>query len=157
MITELWRRVPGYKAYEVSNEGRIRRVKDKRVLKPRLDGGGYVQTALYEKKARKSFQVHRLVLSVFVSPPFQGAQGNHIDGNKSNNAWWNLEWCTGSQNATHARQVLGRGARVPMAIKLQICAFKAAGKTRREIAVDMGILQRTVHGVVAGRQWAGVK
>lgn len=153
MITEIWRRVPGYKDYEVSNEGHVRRVKNKRVLKPRLDGGGYVQAALYNNKKRKSFQVHRLVLMVFVGAPFVGAQGNHADGDKTNNAWWNLEWCTCQENNRHARKILGRGGRVPALTKERICALKMTGMTRRKIASEMGVLQRTVHHVVAGQQW----
>lgn len=152
MQTELWRRIKGW-PYEVSNEGRVRRIDDKRVLKPRPDGGGYMQVALYRKGQRKSFQVHRLVLTFFDRPPVNDAeQGNHEDGDKNNNAWTNLSWMTPTQNAQHARRVLHRGARVPLALKEQIRAAKAEGKSRREIAQDLGILQRTVHGVVAGRR-----
>jgi hypothetical protein len=156
MQTELWRRIKAW-PYEVSNEGRVRRLKDKRVLKPRPDGGGYMQVALHNKGARKSFQISRLVLEYFDRSPVGDEEGNHCNGDKSCNAWWNLEWLTPAQNATHAHRVLHRGARISIAIKQQILAAKAAGKTRREIAADMGILQRTVHTVVSGRQWAGVK
>ena len=27
---------------------------------------------------------------------------NHLDGNKKNNVYWNLEWATGTENSQHA-------------------------------------------------------
>lgn len=42
--------------------------------------------------------VHRIVAKYFVDGWFDGAVVNHIDGNKHNNNYENLEWITQKDN-----------------------------------------------------------
>ena len=46
--------------------------------------------------------IHRLVALHYVDNPNNYEYVNHIDGNKLNNHYTNLEWCTKSYNAIHA-------------------------------------------------------
>jgi hypothetical protein len=100
---ERWRTVQEFPDYEVSDFGRIRNKHTGVVLKPLIDKG-YQRVNVYRsgKLYRKS--IHRLVLFAFIpnDDPEKKVQVNHIDGNKTNNNLHNLEWCTRSENITHA-------------------------------------------------------
>ena len=63
---------------------------------------GYNTVGLQINKKKKMFFVHRLVAEYFIAPKKDNLQVNHIDGNKQNNNFLNLEWVTASQNTKHA-------------------------------------------------------
>jgi uncharacterized HNH endonuclease L245 len=66
------------------------------------DNVGYKQCNLYKDGKKKYVRVHRLVAELFVPNPNNLPQVNHIDGNKLNNHYTNLEWVNNSQNTKHA-------------------------------------------------------
>lgn len=53
----------------------------------------------------KRYRVHRLVALLFLDVPenYEELVVNHKDGNKLNNSYTNLEWCTYDYNNYHAR------------------------------------------------------
>lgn len=65
---------------------------------------GYYRVSLFINGKAKTYMVHRLVLSAFISnpDPERYTEINHIDGNKNNNALDNLEWCDRGYNQRHA-------------------------------------------------------
>lgn len=67
-----------------------------------INKNGYNTVGLQINKKKKMFFVHRLVAEYFVAPRKGNLQVNHIDGNKQNNDFRNLEWVTPSQNTKHA-------------------------------------------------------
>lgn len=108
---EVWRPIPGYWGlYSVSNLGRVRREQiGYRCRYPR--GGfiklwssdkGYLCLALTRFGNQKRFQVHTLIARTFLGPRPHGCQIHHCDGDKANNAAWNLRYVPPSVNVQHA-------------------------------------------------------
>lgn len=105
--------------YEVSERGEVRRAKPHRgvpagrVIKQYLDGDGYQRVGLWLYGERKTMAVHRIVADAFLPPSAYRLEVNHLDGNKTNNAWTNLERSTRDENMFHASRagLLARGER----------------------------------------------
>lgn len=95
--------------YMISNFGRIRNINTNAILKYSIINSGYyttcLSTGLPKHNRLKRFLVHRLVATVFVPnlDPVNNTTVNHIDGNKTNNCYWNLEWVSQSENNKHAK------------------------------------------------------
>lgn len=98
-ILEEWREVPGFPNYAVSNLGRVRGARGG-ILIPYPGQSGYLRIgiSLGRDGYRRFEYVHRLVLFAFVGPPAEYEQGHHKDGDKENNALYNLEWCDGREH-----------------------------------------------------------
>jgi hypothetical protein len=73
-----------------------------KLLKNILKSDGYEHVNLYNSVKMKNWSVHRLVAIHFIENPNNYKVVNHEDGNKLNNVYHNLEWCTHSQNTRHA-------------------------------------------------------
>lgn len=105
---EIWKDIAGLEGeYAVSNFGRVKRLKKEGnindcLLKLHQDKHGYVWVSLPRKNKFRTVLVHRLVAGMFIPNPMLYKEINHIDGNKTNNNVYNLEWCTRSQNVKHA-------------------------------------------------------
>lgn len=119
MIEEIWKLVPGYESlYQVSNLGRVRSLGrislrghrlQPRILRPGIAKGrtrksGYLVVALHKDGAQKSFFVHRLVALMFVPNPNEYPEVDHVDTDKKNCRWDNLEWVTALENHRRARR-----------------------------------------------------
>lgn len=100
-----WKQVPGFPCYEVSNDGFVRNINTKNLLSQQTKRG-YLCVSLYENGKKFQTGVHRIVALAFVDNPLKKPQVNHIDGNKQNNSYDNLEWCTAKENRIHAILVL---------------------------------------------------
>jgi len=81
----------------------------RRSIVPQVSNKGYLRviipgTILPEARAHDRYSVHRLVAYAYLEPPTDPTrtQVNHIDGDKLNNHYTNLEWITGKENVKHA-------------------------------------------------------
>ena len=103
-MIEYWVDVKHYEDYyECSNLGRIRNKITGNILKGCINNKGYVRISLTYYKTKKF--AHVLILESFYKRPFNNAQVNHIDENKTNNKLDNLEWVTNKQNANHGTRI----------------------------------------------------
>ena len=117
MLNEEWKPIKDYEDYyEISNYGRVRRIKYENFgnktqyklpnyLKPRIDKDGYLRYTLCIKQKNKQFFAHRLVAIHFLKNENNYPVVNHIDGNKQNNYYKNLEFCTIKHNNLHALEI----------------------------------------------------
>lgn len=110
-MKEEWRDITGYKGrYQVSNLGNfisITKRSGRKIIKGSLDHKGYIKITLYKNGQRTTLGAHRIVAQEFIPNPKGKQQVNHRDGDKQNNATYNLEWCTNAENQQHKFHVLG--------------------------------------------------
>lgn len=115
-MQETWKVIPSLNnLYSASTLGRIRRNRRSQgtrgdPLKPGQLPAGYLFVIPCVNGKPQNCRVHRLVLEAFKGPCPPGLCANHKDGDKTNNAPANLEWCSLSDNHKHRARVLKKGA-----------------------------------------------
>lgn len=110
VVNTEWKEIKGWNGhYEVSNTGEVRswyygvkKLDVPRIRKQKTDKYGYKAICLKSQGVKKFYTIHRLVAQAFIPNPNGYNHVNHKDGDKTNNAVWNLEWCTPKQNMLHA-------------------------------------------------------
>jgi hypothetical protein len=168
---ENWLPVPGFEGwYEVSNQGRVRRVKPYRntyigkIIKPYLAGHGYLYVKLHRLGKRSTRTIHMLVASAFVPNPTGLPDVNHKDTVKTNNRSLNLEWSTHKENMQHANTngLFLNGESLPQA-KLtcarvnQIRGLHSNGERKAHLAKTFGVSWGAIHLIVVGKTWKHVE
>ena len=152
MTEEVWKDIPipGLAGrYEVSNLGRIRNAKNKRLRATPIGKRGY---PVFSIRGRL-ITVHRCVASAFLPNPENLPQVNHIDGDKSNNNAINLEWCTAKDNNLHARRTGlhksdGDKPVIQMLNGEVIARFKSAAEAGRATGINRSSIGRVIHKYV---------
>lgn len=93
---ECWADIPGRPNHQVSTHGRVRNKNTGRILNGQVNTSGYRVVSMDHNDHSL---VHRLVCETFFGPPGDGqTQVNHVDCDRLNNHYMNLEWCTPSEN-----------------------------------------------------------
>ena len=184
-LTEYWLDILNYEGYyQVSNYGNVRSldriIKDKngrtqtikgKVLKLRINSGGYYCVGLSKNGNKATFSVHQLIAQAFIPNPENKRTVNHINGIKTDNNLSNLEWATYSENLVHAYDC---GLRSPVSLESvgqknykrklkpeQVIEIKrlleAGGLTHKEIATKFNVARSTIAGIKLGRSWRYLK
>lgn len=115
MEENTWCPIRGYEGlYEINIRGEVKSIPRKvfhlnnvitikeKILKQRIDRGGYFTVVLNKGGKSSTKYVHRLLLVAFLPNPQNKPFVNHINGNKLDNTFKNLEWVTHSENMKHA-------------------------------------------------------
>jgi len=100
-MDEQWRDIEGYDGmYQISSCGRVKSKQfgKEKILKPRIEGGGYFQVSLRKEGEVKQPRVSRLVANAFLPNSENKSEVDHIDRVRTNNHVTNLRWVTSSEN-----------------------------------------------------------
>lgn len=102
LVFMLWKPVPGFLDYEVSEHGDVRH--GLKYLKPeRTQGNGRKRFALSVKGRTFRFKAAQLVAMAFIGPkPFRRAEVCHNNGFEHNNHYSNLRWDSRASNVADA-------------------------------------------------------
>jgi len=107
---EIFKTIPGFEKYQVSNLGNVKSLDykntwEEKLLKPYIHRTGYAYVYFRKDRIKKSYSIHRLVLLTFSGD--SKLEVNHKNGIKTDNRLSNLEYCTRSENLKHKYRVLG--------------------------------------------------
>ena len=175
-MEEIWKDIPGFPSYQVSNIGRVRSVgqwveirmpngqtRDQyyppRILaqRPNMKKGGHLTVHLGSRKLgnRKPHYVHVLVAEAFIGPRPDGMLVCHNDSNPLNNCVENLRYDTKAGNAydmlrlgNHRNQKLMEKDVADIREQLR------AGRSPKDIASDYGMTPEMIRNIRRGAAWA---
>lgn len=94
-------RINGYPNYRIREDGYVI-MTNGRIKSTSLTNKEYKRVTLSNNGNKKSFSIHRLVATAFITNPNNLPEVNHKDGNKLNNYYTNLEWSTSKDNIKHS-------------------------------------------------------
>ncbi|MFP7414368.1 NUMOD4 domain-containing protein [Priestia filamentosa] len=177
-MNEIWKPVKGYEdLYEISHLGRIKslerrlydskgnflRVQPEIIRTNETKSKRYKQFHLSRNNKRKNVYIHRLVAEHFIDNPFNKPHVNHIDGNKTNNHYTNLEWVTLKENTIHAGEskLMEYGSsrynsKLNDDSVREIRRLYKEVKSFEEIARMFGVTRATIKQVIDKKTWKHV-
>lgn len=106
----LWKPIPGWANYEVSNTGLVRVTNTGMILRQEHHYGNdkthpYLRVMLRDGERRANVRVSRAVAFAFLgNPRLSNMEVDHVDGNTTNNNVSNLEWVTPEENLRRRRK-----------------------------------------------------
>lgn len=143
--------------YSIANIGLVRNDERNRLLKNRIRDDGYISVVLTNHGKQREFLLHRLVATAFIPNPENKPEVNHINGVKSCNYDYNLEWVTGCENIQHAYDTgLNKGkkirtGRTPEHVIRGICELLESGtdlsfvQIGEKFGVDRNVVMNIYH------------
>lgn len=169
-MKEIWKRMPGFREYEISNIGRIRSWKRAHklgkppkfptLLHPCLDNHGYHKIKLYKNAQYKNFAVGECVLFAFRGPRPYKFEMSHIDGNKANNSLENLLWESRKANSDRidqmGRRVIGANhpnSKLNSRDVLRIINLAEKEIPDRKISEKFGVSRTCIYKIRSGINW----
>ncbi len=171
-MTEGWTPVRGYELhYEVSNQGRVRRVRGGRgatagrILRAKKPTrfSDYRRVQLCKNDVKRTHAVHILVCEAFHGKRPRGKVVNHKNMGKTDNRASNLEWVTLKQNARHAvrngrRSTVGltgeRNGRAKLTAAQVAEIRRLKGVVgQRSLALLCGVSKTAIQTIHQGKHW----
>lgn len=141
----------GYSWYSVTTEGQVYSLRAERFMS--VQDKGYQMVGLRDDSGSvKNLYVHRLVAAVYCEGYDESLQVNHIDGNKGNNFYKNLEWVTRSQNMIHASRtgLLNSKTTTQLSTEIvhKVCRYLENGSRPCDVAEMLGVTPFNVQDIL---------
>ena len=152
---EIWSLIDNKNSF-ISNFGRSWSLfsnnhKKERIIK------GYKAVSIHRKQVSKNNKrfvfIHRAVALAFVPNPLNKPQVNHLDGNRLNNHYSNLEWCTQEENFAHAKEIGLIKPKLTTITIEQIKILTMLGANPKELAKLYSVTDTTIRNVVQNKTW----
>ena len=177
-----WKIIPNYgEHYQINREGVIRinpssprlKLQESRkgkkgyaslkkagdLVSTHVSPDGYGRVNLKKECGKyTSHNIHRILMLTFHPPADDSLQINHKDGDKLNNSFENLEWCTQLENLKHAWDTGLRPAPSHRILNeaqvLEVREMRASSdKTLKEIGKLYGVTQHAIWRIVHRKTW----
>ncbi len=173
-MIEIWKTIPEFPVYEVSNLGRVKskkrklrfvdkkgvehfRIKEPKIISQNKQNGGYYVVHLHIDNVRKVRTVHSLVMQAFRGKRPLGFEVCHNDGSRTNNRLSNLRYATRIEN--HRDRIKhgtlynsATAAKLTPAQVLKIRKLKGV-LTQRQIAKKYNMSLSAVFSILNMRSW----
>lgn len=154
-MKEEWRPVIGYEGlYEVSNLGNVRslcagRWKTRMDRKPVPDKDGYLTVNIKKNGKYKCAKIHRIVAEAFIPNPNNYPAINHMDEDKTNNRFDNLEWCTNKYNNNyHGKAQRCNKPVIQLTVDgVEIARFGSVNDAAKALNTNPANISAALHGV----------
>ena len=140
--------------------------KHPKLMKGSVDKAGYhfITTRLSGGRISNKYR-HRLVAEAFIPNPNGLPQVNHKDGDKGNNAAYNLEWVSPADNIRHAMDTGLRnnyGENHTQAVLTELDVKEALllhrhGFSVKYIANWLDVSEGAIHKIVTNRTWKHIE
>lgn len=172
MDEEIWKDIPGFPNYQVSNIGRVRNTGywlehgcrgggivrqyyPPKVLKQEATGKfGHRRVRLRNQDGAKRLMVHFLVMQSFVGPCPPNMEVCHIDGDPSNNSVENLRYDTRQENQRDKfRMNRGPTQKLTEEDVAEIRLRMQCGETNNELSKSFGVGPRQIGCIRRGVSW----
>jgi hypothetical protein len=147
----MWKTIPQFPKYEVSDDGFVRNVVTQKILKAACTANGYRSVSLGYGNSRN---VSRLVAEAFIPNPENKAEVAHNDGSRTNDAVENLRWATKTENqqdrlkhGTHNRGERGAYAKFTDAQAETIRQRFLSGASRMRMSEEFSVSYCTIDAI----------
>lgn len=166
----MWKRIilnDTISRYAITLNGDVINLRTNKYLKTFISNSGYESVKLYLQGRSYSFMIHRLVADAFVykDPNKEDLQVNHKNGDKLDNHYSNLEWCTRSENIKHSydklNRIRNRGERCCFSkytenTIIQVCEHIQNGYSLKYISDEFDIRIKYLYDIRNHKRWSHI-